>query len=47
MKKYTEDDMILFALHFGMEIVSRKSRDEKMPNASIELENWKTKLEKS
>ena len=43
MKEYTEDDMIIFALHFGLEIIEARSTGKEMPNASEEFEKWKTK----
>ena len=43
MKEYTEDDMIIFALNFGIKIIEARSTGKEMPSASIELEKWKTK----
>ena len=43
MKEYTEDDMIIFALHFALACIDNRNNDKFPPSASIELETWKTK----
>ena len=45
--KYTEDDMIEFALHFGIAYINNKLEDKPLPIAAEEFEVWKTQNGKS
>ena len=43
-KKYTEHDMILFALYYGVAIAEARLNDAPLPSAKEAFKDWKTKL---